>query len=82
MVSRSRTIAPGSCGLTLVDAEVNEVESLRILGVALDSKLTLEMHLQEVVSNAARSLGVVLRAGKLFDCPRVLKSCFNAFVLF
>ena len=49
----------------------------------LDSKLTLEMHAREVVSKAAmcRNLGVVRRAGKLFDCPRVLKSCFNEYVL-
>ena len=26
-------------------------------------------------------MGVVRRAIKLFDCPRVLKSCFNACVL-
>ena len=31
---------------------------------------------------AARSLGVVRRAGKLFACPRVLKNYFNAYVLF
>ena len=35
--------------------------------------MTFETHLHVVVSKAARSLSVVLRAGKLFDCPRVLK---------
>ena len=40
------------------------------------------MHLREVVSKAARSLGIVRRAGKLFNCPRGLKSYFNAYVLF
>ena len=33
------------------------------------------------MSKAARSLGVVRRAGKLFDCLRVLKGCFNAYIL-
>ena len=37
--------------------------------------------MREVVSKAARSLGPVGRAGKLFDCPRVLNSYFNAYVL-
>ena len=55
--------------------------SLRIHGVTLDSKLTFETNLREVVVKAARSMGVVHRAGKLFDCPRTLKSCFNAYVL-
>ena len=82
MVSRFETSAPGYGDLTLVDAELREVNSLRILGITFDSKLTFEMHLQGVVSKAAKHLGVVRRAGKLFDCPRVLKSCFNAYVLF
>ena len=30
------------------------------------------------MAKAARSLSVVRRAGKLFDCLRVLKICFNA----
>ena len=34
-----------------------------------------------VVSKAARSLDVARRAEKLCDFPRVLKSCFNAYVL-
>ena len=34
------------------------------------------------MSKAARSLDVVRRAGELFDCPRVLKSCFIAYVLY
>ena len=32
-------------------------------------------------AKAARSLWVVRRTGKLFDCLRVLKSCFNVYVL-
>ena len=55
--------------------ELEEVQSLRILGVTFDSKLTFEIQLREVVSKAARSLGVVRQAGQLFNCPRVLKSC-------
>ena len=40
-----------------------------------------ETHLREVVSKTARSLGIVRRAGKLFDYQSVLKSYFNANVL-
>ena len=54
---------------------------MRILSVTLDSNLTFETPLREVETNAARSLGVVRCAGKLFDCPRELKSCFNVHVL-
>ena len=34
-----------------------------------------------VASKAARSPGVVRRAGKSFNCPRVLKKCFDAYIL-
>ena len=81
VVTRSRTIVSGRCNLTLDSAELEDLQSLRILGVTVDSKFTFETHMWEVVSKAARILGVVPREGKLFECPRVLKSCFNAYVL-
>ena len=67
--------------ITLGGVELEEVKSPRILGVNFDSKLTFEMHLWKVVLKAARNLGVGRRAGKLFDCQRVLKGCFNAYIL-
>ena len=81
VVSRSRTYASGFGDLILGGAEHGEVKSLRILGKTFYSKLTLETHLCEVVSKAARSLGVVFRTEKSFNCPRLPKSCFNTFVL-
>ena len=78
VINRSRINALGYGDLTPGDADLEEVESLRILGVTLDSKLTLETQLREVVSKPAKNLGVVHRKGKLVACPRVLKCCFNA----
>ena len=82
VVRRSRISAPGHGDLTLGGAEVKQVKSLRILGEILDFKLTFETHLREVATKAAMSYVIVTRAGKLFDCPRVLKGCFNANVFF
>ena len=62
VVSRSRTYAPGYDDLTLVGADLEELKSLRNLGVTFNSKLTFESHLREVVSKAARSLAVLRRA--------------------
>ena len=59
MVSRYRTCAPGWGDLTLSGAELEELKSLRILGVTFDSMLTFETHLREVVSKTARNLGFV-----------------------
>ena len=72
LVSQSRNIAPSYDGLTFGSAELEEVNSLHILRITSDFKLMFETHLWEVKSKAARSLGVVRRAGMLFDCPRVL----------
>ena len=33
------------------------------------------------MSKADKDLNIVRKAGKLFDCPRVLKTCFNAYNL-
>ena len=82
VVSLSQTIAAGYGNPTFGGAELEEVKGRCILELTLDSKLTFETHLPEVVSKAARSFGVVRQAEKLFNCPRVLKSCFNAYVLF
>ena len=79
VVSRSRINAPCYGDFTLGAAEVKTVYSCSDL---IDSKSTFKTHLREVVSKAASSLGVVYRAGKLFDCLRVLKSCFKAQVLY
>ena len=81
VVSRSRTIAPCYGNLTLDGAELEELTSLHIPGVTLDSKLTFETHLREVVSMAGRCLGLLRPAGKFCDCSRVPKSCFNVYVL-
>ena len=75
VAGRSRINAPGYGDLTLGGSELEEVQSMRILVVTFDSKPTLRF-IWEVVSN----LRVVRQAGKLFDCPRVLKSCFNTYV--
>ena len=65
MISRARTNAPGYGDLRLGGAELEEVKSLSILGVTLDSKLKFEAHLCEFVSKTTRSLHNMRRAGTL-----------------
>ena len=48
MVSLSWTNALGYGDFTLDGVELEEVKSLRILGVTLDSMFTFETHLREV----------------------------------
>ena len=51
-------------------------KGVRILGVTVNYNMTFEIHLREVVPKATWSLGVVRRAGKLFDCPMFQCICF------
>ena len=81
-VSQSRISASGNGNLTLGGTELEEAKSLCILGVTFDSNSTLEIYLRDVLSKAASNLEVVRREGKLFDCSRVLKGCFNAYVFY
>ena len=55
---------------------IEELKSLSINGIPLESKLAFETHLWEIVSKSTISLV----AGRLFACPRVLESSFNACV--
>ena len=81
IVSRSRTVLPVHGSLFLNGLVLPVSETLVILGVNLDSKLTLEHHVRSVVSSAARSMGIVRRASKIFGTTNVLTTCFRSYVL-
>ena len=78
VVSRSPPCTPGYGDLTLGSAELEEIRSFCVIWATLNSKLTFESKLREVVSESTRSMGIERFAGNLIDCLRVLKSCFNA----
>ena len=68
VVSRSRTYAHVYGDFTHDGAKLEEIKSVRILGVIVDSKLRFETHLCEGVSKAARSwvLGAVQESYLIF----------------
>jgi hypothetical protein len=61
---------------------LNESQSLVVIGVNLDSKLTFEGHIREVLSSSSRALGIMREAGKLVESPDVLETCFRSYVFF
>ena len=81
IISRSRTVSPVHGDLILNGTILKVSDSLVILGVNLDSKLTFEYQIKSVVSSAARSRGIVRRATKILVTKEVLKTCFRAYVL-
>lgn len=49
---------------------LKEVNSIRDLGILMDSKLTYNNHIDKIISNANKMLGFVLRTSKPFNNPQ------------
>jgi hypothetical protein len=49
-------------------------QSLVVHGVILDSKLTFEAHIREVVSSSSMALGITRKASKIFQSPDMLET--------
>ena len=81
LVSRSRTSQPVHGDLILGGCSLSVSDSLKILGIRFDSKLTFEAHIRDVVASASRSLGIMRRANAIFGSADVLKCCFLSYVL-
>ena len=81
LISRSRTVQPEHSDLVLDGSVLSVSDSLDILGVKFDSKLTFEPHVRDVVSSVSRSLGIMRRANRIFNNSVVLKRCFMSYVL-
>ena len=77
IVSRSRTVWPVHGYLILNGTILKVSDSLVILGVNFDSKLTFEYHIRSVVS----SMRIVRGATKIFGTSEILTTCFRAYVL-
>ena len=50
------------------------------LGIFYDSKLTFEPHVNQVINNAYKTLGFIMRIGREFRDSRTIESIFNIFV--
>ena len=81
IVSRSRTFFPPHPQLTVCGVALEVSNSLKLLGVELDDKLTFEKHVRSMVSTIAQKTGHIRKCYKtLGNDPTVLKSFF-AFIL-
>jgi hypothetical protein len=56
---------------------VDVSQSLFVLGVTLDTKLTFEAHIRKVVSSFSMALGIMRKAGKIFPTPDVLEDMLS-----
>lgn len=60
--------------------KLNEVDSIRDLGVILDKKLNFNAHLDKMISSALKLLGFVIRCSKGFKNACTKITLFNALV--
>ena len=79
--SRSRTQNPQHPPL-LIDGQVLESsDTMKILGVILDSKLTFEQHISVLASTLSRQVGLLRKSLRIFNDPIIAKKCFFTFLL-
>ena len=76
IVSRLRTMHPQSPLLTIGGTALKESDDLVILGVAFNSKLTLEKH-PRLFYRASQRLGILRKSWRVFHDRSLLERCFR-----
>ena len=79
--SRSRTLEPPFPSLVIGNEILVVKDSMEILGVILDSKLTFEKHIRSLCSSLSRKIGVLRKSFSVFHCQNILRNCFYSFLL-
>lgn len=77
VVSRSRTLVSRFSDLVLNGTAVEVVSELKILGVTLDSKMTLESQLRSVPASASSWFGVLRKTLDISEIPLWLPSVWG-----
>ena len=59
-------------------------QSLKLLGVLFDKKLTFETHIRSTVSNIAQKVGILRKCRSIYDCNTILSASvfIHLFLLF
>ena len=81
LVSRSRTVLPEHPTLEVDGVVVKEDDTLKVLGVTLDKRMTYEDHVRSVVAQARQKTGIMRKAARIFEDNNVLSRCLKAYVL-
>ncbi|KAH0809538.1 hypothetical protein GEV33_013254 [Tenebrio molitor] len=79
VVSYSRRDTIIRFNYSIENSALQRVNEFKDLGVVFDSKLTFRSHVEYVLSKAYKSLGFVIRNGKLFDNPQTLLCLYKTY---
>ena len=80
-MSRSRTLLPEHPDLRIGGVLINSVDHLKLLGVTLDSKLTFELQLRNMVRAISPKLGILRKCRRIYDDDNIIRRCFFSFIL-
>lgn len=80
MMSFTRKKLPIVAQYSIDGEEVVRVTEMRDLGVTMDSKLSFDVHVDNVVKKAAKMMGFVMRLCKPFHMLKPIVSLFNQLV--
>lgn len=78
ILSNKRTVTPYA--YVLGGRPLNRVDSIKDLGVTVDSKLSFRLHVDNIVRRGYKMLGFVMRIGKEFRNKECLKFLYSALV--
>ena len=79
--SRSRTPDPAWPDLVIDGQVLNLSDTMKILGVILDSKLIFKEHIDSMVSALSRQVGLLRKSLRTFNSTVIAKKCFYSFLL-
>ncbi|CAG9795435.1 unnamed protein product [Diatraea saccharalis] len=80
IISFSRKLSTITYPYKINNMELVRVDSIRDLGIIVDSKLSFKAHYDQIVKRAFRTLGFIIRISKPFNNPHTLKILFFSFV--
>lgn len=76
----TRSTQPVTSVYTLNGTNLSRVDSIRDLGVVLDSKLDFHDHIIDTCKSASRTMGFIMRVASQFKNPNIIVMLYNAYV--
>ena len=81
VVSRSRAIHPSHPDIIINTEPLENVSTMKFLGVTFDPKLTFEQHINQVSSRAASKIGIIRKASHIYSNSTINLTYFRSFIL-
>ena len=79
--SRSRTVHPEHPTLSLGTTLIDNVQTVRLLGVTFDTKVTFESHLRSVTGIVSQKIGIMRKCWQMYRDNSLVLKCFYSFIL-